>query len=49
MSEVLGAWESTVNRVAKSEVGDKMIVCGRVARWWENEIISMRREEVIKG
>ena len=27
-----------VNRVAKSEVEEKMIVCGRVARWWDNEI-----------
>ena len=26
------------NRVAKSEAGEKMIVCGRVARWWDNEI-----------
>ena len=31
-------WKNTVNRVAKSEVGDKMIVCGRAARWWDNEI-----------
>ena len=45
-----------VNRVAKREIGDKMIVCGRAARWWDNEIkekISLRREviymRVIKG
>ena len=23
-----------VNRVAKREVGDNMIFCGRAARWW---------------
>ena len=55
MNEVLREWESIVNRVAKREVGDKMIVCGRAARWWDNEIkekISLRREvykKVIKG
>ena len=27
-----------VNRVAKVEVGEKMIVCGRAARWWDGEI-----------
>ena len=25
-----------VNRVAKSEVGEKVIVCGRLARWWDS-------------
>ena len=55
VNEVLGEWESIVNRVAKREVGDKMIVCGRAARWWDNEIkekISLRREvykKVIKS
>ena len=24
--------------VAKTEVGEKMIVCGRAARWWDDEI-----------
>ena len=38
VNEVLKGWESIVNRVAKREVGDKMIVCGRTARWWDNEI-----------
>ena len=53
--EVLREWESIVNRVAKREVGDKMIVCGRAARWWDKELkekISLRREvykKVIKG
>ena len=33
--------------MAKVEVGEKMIVCGRAARWWDREIrdkISLRRE-----
>ena len=37
VNEVLMEWESIVNRVAKSEVGDKMIVCGRATRWWDNK------------
>ena len=41
VNEILMEWE---NIVAKSEVGDKIIVCGRVARWWDNEIISLRQE-----
>ena len=55
VNEVLREWESIVNRVAKREVGDKMIVCGRAARWWDKELkekISLRREvykKVIKG
>ena len=48
VNEVLREWESVVNRVAKKEVGDKMIVCGRAARWWDNEKISLRRREVYK-
>ena len=32
VNEVLMEWE---NRVAKSEVGEKMTVSGR---WWDNEI-----------
>ena len=33
-------WESDVNRVyiAKYELGEKMIVCGRAARWWDEQI-----------
>ena len=47
VDEVLMEWERVVNRVAKVEVGEKMIVCCRAARWWEGEIrdkISLRRE-----
>ena len=55
MNLVLHEWESIVNRVARKEVGEKLIVCGRTARWWDNEIkdkISLRREvykKVIRG
>ena len=31
VGEVLRVWECIVNRVAKSEVGEKMIVCGKSA------------------
>ena len=33
VSEVLEDWESIVNRVAKVEVGEKVVVCGRAIRW----------------
>ena len=33
--------ESIVNRVAREVVGEKMIVCGRAARWWDDEIKSL--------
>ena len=35
---VLADWESIVNEVAKAVVGDKLIVCGRAARWWDAEV-----------
>ena len=35
VNEVVMEWESVVNRVAKCELGEKMIVCGRAARWWD--------------
>ena len=41
VNEVLIEWETIV---AKSEVGKKKIVCGRAARWWDNEIQGLRRE-----
>ena len=55
VSEVLQEWEGIVNRVAKMEVGEKVIVCGRSARWWDSEIkerIALRRQlykKVISG
>ena len=30
--------ESIVNREARKEVGEILIVCGLAARWWDNEI-----------
>ena len=33
--------------MAKAEVGEKVVVCGRAARWWDDEIkakIEQRRE-----
>ena len=44
VSEVLREWESIVNRVAKREVGEKMIVCGKSARWWDSEVKDSRRQ-----
>ena len=38
VQEVVHEWEDIVNRVAKSVVGEKTIVCGKSARWWDNEI-----------
>ena len=47
VGEVLREWESIVNRVAKREVGEKMIVCDESARWWDSEVkdkINSRRK-----
>ena len=47
VNDVLMEWERIVNRVAKVEVGEKMIVCGRAAKWWDGEIrdkVNLRRE-----
>ena len=55
VNAVLLEWESIVNKVAKREVGEKMIVCGKAVNWWDNEIknkIKFRRElykEMING
>ena len=35
---MLEEWERIVNRVAKTEVGEKMFVCDRAARWWDDEV-----------
>ena len=35
-------WECIVNRVAKSVVGEKIIVCGKSARLLDNEVINRR-------
>ena len=55
VNEVLYKWESIVNKVARREIGDKMIVCDRAAKWWDSEIlkkIKCRRElykKIING
>ena len=47
VNEILMEWENIVNRVAKSGVGKKMIVCGRAARWWDNANITWRRKLMV--
>ena len=42
VSEVLINWESIVNQVAKREIEEKMIVCGRATKWWDSEILCKR-------
>ena len=51
VNEVVMEWECVVNRVAKCELGENMIVCDRAARWWDEQIknriknrINARRE-----
>ena len=52
VQEVVHEWEDIVNRVAKSVAGENRIVCGKSARWWDNDKINRRREvykKVISG
>ena len=55
VNEVLMELESGVNRILWCELGEKMIVCGIAARWWDEQIkdrINVRREmykKVING
>ena len=47
VNEVVMEWEIVLNRLTKCELGDKMIVRGRAARWWDEQIkykINARRE-----
>ena len=40
-------WKETVKRVVSKEIGEKVIVCGKAARWWDAEIkekIRLRRQ-----
>ena len=50
VSEVLEECESIVNRVTKAEVQEKVVVCGRAVRLWDNEIQAMveQRRELYK-
>ena len=36
VQDVVHEWEDIPNRVAKSVVGEKTIVCGKSASWWDN-------------
>ena len=38
VNEVVMECESIVNRVVKCELGEKMILCGRTVRWWNEQI-----------
>ena len=55
VDEVVMEWESNVNRGANCELGKKMIVCGRSARWWDEQIkdkVNTRQKvykKVVKG
>ena len=55
VNRVVMEWESVINRVAKCELGEKMIVCGRAARWCDEQIkdkINARRQvykKVVNG
>ncbi len=31
-------WESTVKMITCNEIGEKVMVCGKAARWWDWEI-----------
>ena len=37
MNEVVMEWENVVNRVARSKLGEKMLVHGRTAWWWDEK------------
>ena len=44
---VVQDWGDTVKRVASKEIEEKVIVCGKAARWWDGEIkekIRLRRQ-----
>ena len=47
MKPVVQDWEETVKRIASKEIEEKVIVCGKAARWWDGEIkekIRLRRQ-----
>ena len=37
-------WEQVVKKVASTEVGEKVSVCGRAVRWWD-DVIKQKIEE----
>ena len=44
MKAVVQDWEDTVKRVASKEIGEKVIVRGKAARWWDEEKIGLGRQ-----
>ena len=38
VNEIVMEWEPVVKRVAKSELGNEMVVRGKAARWRDEEI-----------
>ena len=49
VGEVLREWESIVNRVAKRKMGEKIIVCGKSARWRDSEVKLIQEGNCIKA
>ena len=45
VSAVVEEWEQVVKKVARAEVEEKVVVCGRAVRWWDNQ----QRREAYKG
>ena len=46
IGKVLEELESIVNRVAKAEVGESVMVCGRSVRWWMMRLRRRYRRDV---
>ena len=44
VGEILGECKSIVSRVAKREVGENMIVCGKSARRWDSAVKDSKTE-----
>ena len=34
---VVEVWEKVVKKVPRAEVGEKVVVCGRAVRWWDDK------------
>ena len=45
VNELVMKWVSVVNRVAMCDLGEKMIVCGRVPKWWDEQIKDKNNEK----
>ena len=42
---VLETWEKILNRVAKTKVGEKVMMCGRAVNMWWDDKIQLRIEQ----